>query len=122
MVALRHWIGRAPGQDQILYHGLIDAKVFTPLEAETALELLHDFGDDDLARPVTYQLLIHLLDSDKRFIRGLAYWHLSRLVPAGVKFGYDPFAPQEAREAAVKKWKELIPDGKLPPAPKEEGK
>ena len=120
VLALRHWIGRAPGQDQKLYQGILDAKVFTPLEAETTLELLHDFGDDDLARPITYQMLIHLLDSDKRVIRGLAYWHLSRLVPEGVKFGYDPFGPKEAREAAVKKWKEYIPDGKLPP--KEEGK
>ena len=78
----------------MLYQGMIDAKVFTPLEAETTLELLHDFGDDDLARPVTYQMLINLLGSDKRFIRGLAYWHLSRLVPEGEKFGYDPFGPQ----------------------------
>ena len=85
------------------------------------LELLHDFGDDDLARPVTYEMLINLLNSDKRFIRGLAYWHLSRLVPEGKKFGYDPFA-RRRRDAAVKKWKELIPDGKLPPPPKDEGK
>ena len=67
-------------------------------------------------------MLINLLGSDKRFIRGLAYWHLSRLVPEGKKLGYDPFAPQEARDAAEKKWKELIPAGKLPPPPKEEGK
>ncbi len=71
------------------YQGIIDAKVFTPGEAETTLELLHDYSEDDLARPVTYEMLIHLLGSDKRFIRGLAYWHLSRLVPDGVKFGYD---------------------------------
>ena len=106
----------------MLYQGMIDAKTFTPAEAETAVQLLHDFGDDDLARPATYQMLIHHLDSDKLFIRGLAYWHLSRLVPEGKKFGYDPFGPQEQREAAVKKWKELIPEGKLPPPPKEEGK
>ena len=122
VLALRHWIGRAPGQDQRLYQGVIDSKIFTPTEAETALELLHDFGDDDAARPVTYEMLIHLLDSDKRFIRGMAYWHLSRLAPEGKKFGYDPFAPQEARDAAVKKWKEYIPAGKLPPPPKEDGK
>ena len=122
VLALRHWIGRAPGQDQLLYQRIIDSKIFTPLEAETALELLHDFGDDDVARPITYEMLIHLLDSDKRFIRGMAYWHLSRLAPEGAKFGYDPFAPQEAHDAAVKKWKEYIPAGKLPPPPKEEGK
>ena len=100
VLSLRHWIGRAPGQDQILYQRLIDAKVFTPHEADTILQLLHDFSDDQLSRPVTYEMLINLLGSDKRFIRGLAYWHLSRLVPEGTKLGYDPFAPQEARDAA----------------------
>jgi uncharacterized protein (TIGR03000 family) len=122
VLALRHWIGRAPGQDLVLYQGIMDKKIYTPREAETLLELLHDFGEDDLARPVTYELLINLLGSDKQFIRGLAYWHLSRLVPEGKKFGYDPFGPQDARDAAVKKWQEYIPEGKLPPPPKEEGK
>ena len=122
VLAVRHWIGRGPGQDLALYQGMVDAKTFTPREAETFLQLLHDFGDDDLARPVTYEMLIHLLDSDKQFIRGLAYWHLSRLAPEGKKFGYEPFAPQEGRDAAVKKWKEYIPAGKMPPAPKEDGK
>ena len=122
VLALRHWIGRAPGQDQLLYQALIDSKKYTPLEAETMLELLHDFGDDDLARPAVYQYLIRHLDSDQLFVRGLAYWHLSRLVPEGRKFGYDPNAPKGQRETAAQKWKELIPDGKLPIQPKAGGK
>ncbi|HVS39902.1 MAG TPA: TIGR03000 domain-containing protein [Gemmataceae bacterium] len=122
VLALRHWIGRAPGQDQILYQHMIDNKVFTPREADTVMQLLHDFGDDDLARPVTYEMLINLLGSDKLFIRGLAYWHLERMVPEGKAFGYSPFGPDAERQAAIKKWKELIPTGKLPPEPKEPGK
>jgi uncharacterized protein (TIGR03000 family) len=122
VLAMRHWIGRGPGQDQKLYQGMIDAKTFTPAEAETAVQLLHDFGDDDLARPATYQYLITHLDSDQLFVRGLAYWHLSRLAPEGKKFGYDPRAPKEQRDAAIAKWKELIPPDKVPPPPKEEGK
>jgi uncharacterized protein (TIGR03000 family) len=122
VLAMRHWIGRGPGQDQTLYHGMIDSKNFTPREAETALQLLHDFSDDDLARPAVYEYLIGRLGSDQLFVRGLAYWHLSRLVPEGKKFGYDPFGPQDARDAAVKKWQDFIPAGKLSPAPKEEGK
>jgi len=122
VLAIRHWMGRGPGQHQKLYQGMIDAKTFTPAEAETAVQLLHDFGDDDLTRPAAYQYLINHLESQQLFVRGLAYWHLSRLVPEGQKFGYDPFGPQEARDAAVKKWKEFVPAGKLPPPPKEEGK
>jgi hypothetical protein len=122
ILALRHWIGRDPGQDQRLYQGLIDVAKFPPIEAETVLQLLHSFGDNELARPELYDTLIEYLNHDKLAIRALAYWHLERLVPAGKKLGYDPQGSQEARAAAVKKWKELIPEGKLPPrsAPKTE--
>ena len=120
VLAMRHWIGRGPGQDQKLYQAMIDAKTFTPAEANAALQLLHDFGDDDLANPATYAYLISRLGNDQLFVRGLAYWHLSRLVPEGKKFGYDP--RQGARDAAIGKWKELIPEGKLPPVAKAEGK
>ena len=95
VLAMRHWIGRGPGQDQKLYQAMIDAKTFTPAEANAALQLLHDFGDDDLANPATYAYLISRLGNDQLFVRGLAYWHLSRLVPEGKKFGYDP-RPQGA--------------------------
>lgn len=114
ILALRHWIGRGPGQDQRLYQGLIDTAKFTPVEAETILQLLHSFGDDELARPEVYETLIEYLNHDKLPIRGLAYWHLKRLVPAGKALGYDPQASAEARAAAAKKWKELIPEGTVP--------
>jgi uncharacterized protein (TIGR03000 family) len=122
VLALRHWIGRGPGQDQKLYQGMMNAKTFTPAEADSVLQLLHDFGDDDLANPATYAYLINRLGNDQLFVRGLAYWHLSRLVPDGKKFGYDPRAPKEQRDAAIMKWKELIPAGKLPLTSKGEGK
>jgi hypothetical protein len=115
ILALRHWIGRGPGQDQILYNRLIDTGKYKPVQAETLMELLHSFGDDDLARPETYQTLIDYLDHDLPGIRGLAYWHLVRLVPAGQAIGYNPGAPKEEREAAIQKWRKLVPNGKVPP-------
>jgi hypothetical protein len=117
ILALRHWIGRGPGQDQRLYQGFIEVGKFPPIEAETVLQLLHNFGDAEIARPELYETLIQYLNHDKLAIRGLAYWHLKRLVPAGKKFGYDPYESKEARAAAIKKWKELIPEGKMPPRP-----
>jgi hypothetical protein len=121
ILALRHWIGRAPGQDQYLYHALMEKVNFSPVEAESVLQLLHSFGDEDLARPETYEMLIDYLGHDKFPIRGLAYWHLSRLVPAGKEFGYNPSESKEARQAAITKWRQLIPRGKMPPK-KAEGK
>lgn len=114
VVALRHWIGRRPGQDQILYKGLIERAKYKPVHAETVVELLHSFGEQDLAAPETYQMLIDYLDHQHLAIRGLAYWHLYRLVPAGREIAYNPLDPKEAREAAVQKWRKLLPPGKVP--------
>jgi hypothetical protein len=118
VLALRHWIGRGPGQDQILYKRLIEVGKYKPIQAETVMQLLHSFGDSELAEPETYQTLIDYLDHDALAIRGLAYWHLSRLVPKGKALGYHPMDPKEAREAAIQKWRQLIPKGRVPPPPK----
>jgi hypothetical protein len=120
--ALRHWIGRGPGQDQKLYDGLIKEAKFNELEAETVLQLLHSFSDEQLSRPELYEVLIDFLDHDKLAIRGLAHWHLSRLAPDGRKIGHNPTESKEARQKAVKEWRKLIPPGKLPPPPKADGK
>jgi hypothetical protein len=114
VVALRHWIGRGPGQDQILYKGLMEKANYTPLAAETVLQLLHSFGDEELARPETYQALIDYLDHELLAIRGLAYWHLYRLVPGGRELGYNPLAPKAERDQAANKWRELVPPGTVP--------
>jgi hypothetical protein len=115
IIAVRHWIGRGPGQDQKLYNRLIERK-YSPREAEGFLELLHSFGDEELTRPETYQMLINYLGSERTSLRELTYWHLYRLAPAGRKFGYDPLAPKEQRDAAIKEWRKL----ELPPPPTKE--
>jgi hypothetical protein len=117
VVALRHWIGRSPGQDQILYQGLIEVAKYKPVHAETVVQLLHSFGDNELAAPETYQTLIDYLNHDQLAIRGLAHWHLYRLVPAGREIGYNPLDSKEARGAAIEKWRKLLPPGKVPARP-----
>jgi hypothetical protein len=117
VLALRHWIGRCPGQDQILYNRLIAVAKYQPVHAETVLQLLHSFGEADLASPETYQTLIDYLDHQHLAIRELAYWHLHRLVRAGREIAYNPLDSKEARQAAIQKWRKLVPPGKLPPRP-----
>jgi hypothetical protein len=116
IIALRHWIGRGPGMDQKLYEGLVSQKGWTPLDAESALQLLHSFGDTDLARPETYEMLIDYLGHQRLPIRSLANWHLTRLVPAGKKIDFDPTALPETWAKAIAEWQKLVPRGKLPPA------
>jgi hypothetical protein len=120
VLALRHWIGRAPGHDQLLYEGLRKLRHYSEVDAETTVQLLHSFGEGDLCHPETYEMLIDYLGHDKLAVRGLAYWHLSRLVPEGRKFGYNPLDPKKKRDAAVARWRKLIPHCKMPPKQKPE--
>jgi hypothetical protein len=114
IIALRNWIGRGPGQDQKLYKGLMQLGKLSPVEAAGVLDLLHSFGDEDLAQPETYQVLINYLGSERLSLRQLTYWHLKRLVPGGLEIGYDPLAPKEKRDAAIKAWRALVPPGTVP--------
>jgi hypothetical protein len=117
VLALRHWIGRAPGQDLLLYDRLCKVRNYSEVDAQTTIQLLHSFGEEDLC-PECYEMLIDYLEHEHLGIRGLANWHLSRLVPEGKKFGYNPLDPKKKREAAIAKWRKCIPKGKLPPRPK----
>jgi hypothetical protein len=118
VLALKHWIGRCPGQDAMLYNALIKDFKYTPVDAESVLQMLHCFSDEDLADPETYEMLIDFLQHERIAVRGLAYWHLYRLVPSGRKITYDPLESKDARARAQKEWRKLIPKGKLPPKPK----
>jgi hypothetical protein len=113
--AMRGWIGRGPGQDQLLYNFLIKQRQYSPTHAEIVLNLLHTPFDPKA--PETYETLIAYLRHDKQPVRELAKWHLDRLAPAGRTIPFDAAAPAAEREKAYKEWKKLIPDGKLPPPP-----
>jgi hypothetical protein len=115
VVVVRHWLARNPGQQAILVQRAMKERKFTRVEAETFIHLLHSFDPTDLAEPETYQMLIRFLAHDKLAIRGLAYWHLYRLVPAGQKIKYNPVDPKEAREHGRQEWKKLVPPGEVPP-------
>jgi hypothetical protein len=118
--ALRAWIGRGPGQDQEVYNLLVKQDKYTPTQAEVVMQLLHSpFQPDE---PETYQTLIDYLRHDNLAVRELARWHLYRLAPAGKDIAYDAAGPAADREKAYNKWKELVPEGKLPPKPKPEQK
>lgn len=119
VVIVRHWLGRKPGQDQILYQRLLAKRGYTPAQAAGVMQLLHSFGEADLAHPELYTTLVRYLDNDVLGIRGLAHWHLVRLVPAGKDINYNPLDPKEQRDKAQTQWKKLIDDliakGELPP-------
>jgi hypothetical protein len=122
VVTMRHWIGRAPGQDLKLYKALIEQVQMKPVHAETIVQLLHSFDEHALQSPETYETLITYLDHERLGVRGLAYWHLSRLVPEGQKLGYSPIDDKEKRDKAIEQWKKLIPPGEVPKTVNPKGK
>jgi hypothetical protein len=118
VLALRHWIGEAPGRDQEVYETLLREFAYKPGQAEAVLQLLHSPFDPD--QPETYETLIAYLQNPQIAVRELARFHLYRLAPQGSAIAYDAGAPEADRAKAVEEWKKLIPDGKLPP--KEKGR
>jgi hypothetical protein len=116
VIAIRHWMGRGAGQDLLLYKSLRKNRELSRAEAATVVQMLHTFDDAELEHPELYEALIEYLKSDQLAIRGLANWHLHRLVPAGRGIAFDPAGPEADRLRAYKEWKKLIPTGKMPPA------
>ncbi len=120
VLALRHWIGDAAGQDQRLYQFLQDQLHYSRARAATVLQLLHSaFAADD---PDTYETLIAYLRHEDLAIRHLAWWHLSRLLPEDLRVPYDPAGSEAERAKAHAAWKERVPSGSLPKRePKKKG-
>jgi hypothetical protein len=113
VLALRHWIGSAPGHDARLYRLLTDALGYSRKQAEAVMQLLHSPFDPDAAE--TYEALIAYLRHNRLAVRELAYWHLQRMTPSAEVVPFDAAGPEEERAKSVAAWKKLLADGKLPP-------
>jgi hypothetical protein len=116
VIALRNWIGAQPDRDLPLYRVLTDVQNYTPAEAETVMQLLH--SPFIAEQPETYETLIDYLNHKRLAVRELARWQLYHLAPVGRDIKYDAAASAEDRAKAAKAWKELIPNGQLPPKEK----
>ncbi|HTU22675.1 MAG TPA: hypothetical protein VMG10_31840 [Gemmataceae bacterium] len=112
VIALRHWIGDAPGRDGRLYQFLMDRLRYSKAQAATVLHMLHSALP--AGEPDTYETLIAYLRHEKLAIRTLAWWQLSHLVPEDIAVPYDPAASPEERVRAYTAWKKAIPSGSLP--------
>jgi hypothetical protein len=112
IVALRHWIGAAPGHDQELYR-LLQRLGYSKGQAATVLQLLH--SPFDRAQTETYETLNTYLGHGQLAIRELAHWHLVRLAPGASRtIPFNAAAPEAEREKAREAWRALIRAGKLP--------
>jgi hypothetical protein len=122
IIALRHYLGRGPGVDQAFYkflmtHQINNQPVFKPSQAEALIDLVYGFNEEQKAQPTTYSYLLKQLSNKRQAFRGLAIWHLERLVPDGQKIGYDPTDEEPARELSIKKWRDKLTELKKLPEP-----
>ncbi|MGF1579170.1 MAG: hypothetical protein ACFCD0_07385 [Gemmataceae bacterium] len=113
ILVLRNWMGRKPGQVKKLYDALLKEK-YSQAHAKTILQLLFGFSFDDREDPATYDILINYLDHSQLPVRELAHWHLVRLAPLGAVIPYDAAGSKESRVKAYRRWRKLIPEGKIP--------
>jgi len=120
LYTLAQWTGRSPDNDTKLYDALQKSGGYSQVEAQTIMDLLHGFSDDDAGKPQTYDDLIDYLRHPKMVIREMAWRSLIQLWPDGRKIPYNPAGPPEMRNAAWEEWKNKLKTGKLPPraAPK----
>lgn len=115
VTVLRHWLGRAPGNDQRFYDFLTTVRGYSDAETRIILQLLFGFTPQDLAAPETYEVLIDYLLHEKPAVRNLAAWHLVRLVPQGKSIAFNPAGTLDDARGCHAQWKKLVPDGKVPP-------
>lgn len=108
VIALRHLIGREPGQDVKLWNYLVNTRKYTEGQADQTLDLLHSPSKAELNSPEYFEHLVLLLGAKRDLPRILANWHLVRLMPEGKNIGYNPFGSPESRKVAAAKWTNLI--------------
>jgi hypothetical protein len=119
---LRRWLSRDAANSNRLYDAKTRTGVLTATpkyrsgEAQTIVQLLHDFGDEAQQSPETYQALAEYLTSHQVAIAELAIWQLRRLGLGAVKLPrFNAAQPQALREKAADEVRKRIDDGKLPP-------
>lgn len=65
VIALRHWIGREPGQDSKLWNYLVNTRKYTEGQADQTLDLLHSPSKAELNSPEYFEHLVLLLGAKR---------------------------------------------------------
>ena len=95
--ALLHFLGRKPGQVELLTKALV-GRGYPPAEQEIFLKLVRRIDRPDRA---AIEQLLDWLNHPRLAIRELAFLNLVALLPTDRLTGYDPSGPLEQRERAI---------------------
>jgi hypothetical protein len=104
---LRFLLGQDAKNDQKLFFAL-KQKNYKDAQAQTVLELLHGYNEDDWTNPGTRAAVVDYLMSDKLAIRQLTHFLLASLIPEGRKIPYDPAGDSDQRERGYTEWRKVV--------------
>src|SRR5262249_21792794 len=82
-------------------------KQYPPQQAETVLQLLHGYTEQDAADRALRATLVDYLNHERLPIRELAHWQLMQIMPEGQRIPYDAAAEPGRREGAQEQWRGL---------------
>jgi hypothetical protein len=126
MLGLQDWLRRNGHLRGALVRQLHQRFGYPMTVATQMVRLLTPLTEADREKPATYQELIDLLDHDDVGLRHLAFWHLyvglrDRVPDEALKIGYDPLEGKKERQAAMARWRKLVPADRAPPRRAQKG-
>jgi hypothetical protein len=91
-------------------HALSGAPSETPADP-AIIDLFGQLSRGEAPPPDACPRLVECLGHPNFVVRSQAHRYLVQLVPAGKAFGYRAWGPAKKRDAAIAKWRELVPAG-----------
>jgi hypothetical protein len=110
---LLHFLGVSSKSDAKLIK-LLKEKNYSEGQAQTVMQLLHGFSQEQWANQATRNALADYLTHEKLAIRHLSYILLLTMAPEGRNIAYNPTGDIGQRERAAEEWRRLLLGGKPP--------
>jgi hypothetical protein len=107
---LRHLLALNSQNDEKLAT-LLKQKNYSDVQAQIALQLLHDFSREEWSDPATRATVVSYLTNEKLAIRQLAHTRLMALIPDGQRIRYDAAASGDQRSRGAREWQKITGAG-----------
>ncbi len=118
LLAIQVWLSRNEKHVPALFEVVtLKRNLYSAAKAQKILRLIVNFADSDWKNPEMYQEWVRDLSAEDAIVRFLAVEKLRSVLGSKVKEmpkDYNPNTAPEKQEAAIAKWKQLVPAGWVP--------
>jgi len=104
---LRHLLAQSTQNDEKIYT-LLKQKNYSDAQAQTVLQLVHGFPQEQWTVPTMRGTVVEYLNSDKLAIRQIAHTLLLSVVPEGQRIRYDAAGSPDQRERGYREWLRVV--------------